>query len=260
MFKHRKLIKRLFLAVLFIHIFIVLSFWWATSRFYITSGSLGLTFIALGRLFGLLGVTFALQQFILIGRLPILEKAFGQDSMSKTHQLTGYLTFFTIISHPFLIIYGNAITNRQGFISQYLFFFKYYEDIWQASIAIICLIAIVGSSIWIVRSRLKYQWWYLVHLLTYALIVFAFGHQNELGSSINGSSFSKLYWLTMYTVILGVFGFYRFLRPLWLYINHDFKVVKTEAESPNVTSIYIKGRNMEAYKWKPGQFAIFIGI
>lgn len=250
-------VRALAVFLLCIHLAVVMYFWFQSSRFYLLDGGFSLGLIALGRLAGLLAVTFALQQFLLIGRIPIFEQNFGQDRMSRLHQTTGYLVFGTILIHPLLLVLGNASLNDINIFSQYLRFIKDYEDVFKASLSMLCTWAVVASSVWIVRRRLRYEWWYAVHLLTYAIIILAFGHQNELGTTVNFTQFFNYYWYAVYVVVLGTFVFYRFLRPLLSFLKHDFKVTQVVQEAPHVVSIYIRGKHMEHFKWKPGQFAFF---
>lgn len=250
-------VRAIAVVILCIHLTVVLYTWFQSSRFYLLDGGFSLRLIALGRLAGLLAVTFALQQFLLIGRIPIFERTFGQDRMSRLHQTTGYLVFGTILIHPFLLVLGNASLNDLNIFSQYIQFIKGYEDVFKASLAMLCAWAVVISSVWIVRRRLKYEWWYAVHLLTYAIILLAFGHQNELGTTVNFTQFFNYYWYAIYVLVLGTFIFYRFLKPILSFLKHDFRVMQVVQEAPHVVSIYMRGKNMEHFKWKPGQFAFF---
>lgn len=250
-------VRTVALVFLSIHLAVVFYAWFQSSRFYLLDGGLSLSLIALGRLAGLLAVTFALQQFLLIGRIPIFERTFGQDRMARLHQTTGYLVFGAILMHPLLLVIGNAALNDTNIFSQYIEFVKGYEDVFKASLAVLCMWAVVISSVWIVRQRLKYEWWYAVHLLTYAIIVLAFSHQKALGTTVNFTSFFEYYWYALYALVLSSFVFYRFLKPLLSFWRHDFRVIQVVQEAPRVVSIYMRGKHMEHFKWKPGQFAFF---
>jgi ferredoxin-NADP reductase len=55
--------------------------------------------------------------------------------------------------------------------------------------------------------------------------------------------------------VFGLVLLYRFIRPLWLFNRHRFAVARVVAETPDVISIYITGRNMESFQFQAGQFA-----
>ena len=53
-----------------------------------------------------------------------------------------------------------------------------------ATIGTALLIAVVATSVVIVRRRLRYEWWYAVHLLAYAGIALAWFHQIPTGNEL----------------------------------------------------------------------------
>jgi len=256
-YKYKKLALVVYLTVLGLNVTVISYFWWDSSSSYIQSGELSLLVIAAGRLFGMLGVLAILNQLVLIGRIRGLERSVGQDTLSRYHRVTGYLTFIFISLHAFFIVNGNALLTGKNPASQAWFMVRTYEDVWKAELALICLFAVVGSSIWIVRKRLKYEWWHLVHLLTYATILLAFGHQVTLGTTLNKATVFGTYWLGLYVTIIGTFIYYRLLRSLVMYNKHRFVVTRVVKESGSVTSIYIGGIDMSKYEWNSGQFAVF---
>lgn len=257
MFRQRKLISASFVLLLSLILLFIGVSWWSSSSDYVRSGEVALLLIAAGRLVGLIGVLFALLQFILMARLPILERAFGQDKLSRLHRITGYVTFTLVALHPALIVNGNALLTGKGVPGQYIFMIQTYNDLIFAAIASLSLYALVFSSIWIVRKHLRYEWWRTVHFLSYAFISLAFLHQIELGTTITSQRVFNYFWLCLYFGVAAVFGYYRILRPVLQYKKYRFKVARVVAESPSVTSVYITGRGMEAFKWKSGQFALF---
>lgn len=256
-YRYRKPIVAALLIVLALNIALISYFWWQSAQPYFAASSVGLTYIGLGRLYGLLGVLFVLQQFILISRMPLLEQSLGQDKLSRLHSKTGYIAFTLICLHAFFIVMGNAIIADKSLIGQSWFMVQTYEDVLQAELALLLLFAVVGSSIWIVRRKLRYEWWHLVHMLTYLFVLLAFGHQLELGTTLNQDTIFSIYWLGLYAVVLGGFGYYRFLRPVWQYNKYRFVVMDVIKESHSAVSIYISGQNMTDFTWYSGQYAIF---
>lgn len=253
----QKIVRLAFLFLLGLHLLIIIVFWLYSSKFYLVSGDFSLKLIAIGRLLGLLGVSFALAQFILISRIKVLEQTYGQDAMVRLHRKTGYLTFVTILLHPIFIIIGNALLGSVNIFSQYITFLNDYQEIGKATLAFLGLIAVTVSSAYVVRKKLKYEWWYLVHLLTYMVVVLAYAHQLQLGTTVNITKASRIYWIFMYSVVLLVFVFNRALKPLRNYFLHKFVVESVVQESKNIVSIYITGNKLNKFSWRPGQFGIF---
>jgi hypothetical protein len=53
-----------------------------------------------------------------------------------------------------------------------------------ATIGTVALLAVVATSVVIVKRRLRYEWWYAVHLLAYAGIALAWFHQIPTGNEL----------------------------------------------------------------------------
>ena len=72
------------------------------------------------------------------------------------------------------------------------------------------------------------------------------------------SGIAKLFWITIFSSVIGFFMWYRFGRPLFFYSNHQFRVEKIEKETDDVFSVYITGKSMETFKFTAGQYANFL--
>src|SRR6266545_4310939 len=66
----------------------------------------GLT--SLGRLSGLVASDLLLAQVLLIARIPVLERAFGQDTLLRHHRIVGFTSFNLMLTHIGLITWGYA--------------------------------------------------------------------------------------------------------------------------------------------------------
>jgi predicted ferric reductase len=61
----------------------------------------------------------------------------------------------------------------------------------------------------------------------------------------------------LYIFAFGNLVLFRFLRPFYYFFVHRFQVEKVVAECPGVWSVYIIGKNLNKFKFKAGQFAIW---
>jgi len=52
------------------------------------------------------------------------------------------------------------------------------------------------------------------------------------------------------------FAYYRFFRPLHNQFSFGFTVDRIVNETPDVISIYLKGRSLDKFRYKAGQFMI----
>ena len=79
-----------------------------------------------------------------------------------------------------------------------------YPGMITATIGTVLLIAVVVTSVVIVRRRLRYEWWYAVHLLAYAGIALGWFHQIPTGSELVLSTAAADYWRGLYLATLAV--------------------------------------------------------
>lgn len=248
--------RKSWVLIFWANLLFICLFWWNGSGSLLaidTNNAL----IAVGRLTGLLGAYALLLQFFFTGRSPFLEGVFGLDKLAKIHQISGKYFFILIILHAVFLVLGYAGLAHISLWAQFLDFFNNYEDVGKAVFGVGLLLVVVATSIYIVRSKLKYETWFFVHLLAYLVVLLTFGHQFTVGSDFAISKIFYGYWFALYVFVFGSQLVFRFLKPLYSFWKHGFKVEKIQKEAGEVISIYITGKNIEQFKVEPGQFMIF---
>ena len=65
-------------------------------------------FTSLGRLTGLVASALLLIQVFLMARVPWIEKAWGQDALTRLHRVVGFTSFTLLLGHVVLIVIGYA--------------------------------------------------------------------------------------------------------------------------------------------------------
>ncbi|MEO8105462.1 MAG: ferredoxin reductase family protein [Candidatus Saccharibacteria bacterium] len=230
--------------------------WATTSAELLTNGSLGGTLLAMGRLFGILATVFALTQFLLMGRILWIERPFGLDHLASYHRFNGYATMTLILLHPLFVVAGYTVAGQTNFSTTYLEVIQRYSYVWWALIAELLFGLVVVTSIFIVRHRLKFESWYGVHILVYAAIVLVFFHQFAVGGSFIGHPLARAYWYGVYVFVGLNVLFFRFTLPTLNLVRFGFRVNRVVTETPTTTSVYISGRNLSAWRARPGQFVL----
>ncbi len=244
--------KEYAVSILVITLLMVFYVWYVSSGELLYSGDL---LLALGRLAGLLLAVSILFQFVVIGRVGWLEKTFGLDALSRAHHWVGFSTVFFLIAHPLLI--GLAYTRGSSdsiFHKTFSFLFS-GDEIIQATIGAILFLMIGVSSVYVLLKKLRYEYWYGIHLITYIAIIISFGHQTELGGDLQ-TTFAHIFWTALYAISALVYIWFRFVQPIKKYAVHRFFVDKIIFETENVYSIFITGTHMERFSYIPGQFVI----
>ncbi len=213
--------------------------------------------LAIGNITGLVGSYAVLWQLVLLSRLTFLENVFGLETITRLHKWNGYAALILLTLHAVFLTLGFAAGNHTGIWAQIIDFLTNWEDVLKATVALAMLIGIVFISIGIVRRGLKYETWFYIHLTTYIAIILGFSHQLSVGSDFVGNPAFKVFWYAIYALAAGAIIVYRAGRPTWLVYKHRFTVAKIVPETPDITSIYITGRQLEQFKYEPGQFIIW---
>jgi predicted ferric reductase len=237
---------------------VIFYFWWINSGF--SSGQpLGSVLISIGRLCGLLGVYFILIQFSLRARIQPAEKIIGFMHIDKIHKKNGYIAISFLVLHPIFLTFGYAFLSRKSILDQFIIFIFQYEDVMNAFFGLSLFILVICTSIYIVRKKLPYHWWYFIHLCTYLAIFLAFGHQLHNGEDFVANPIFGYFWYFLYALVFGATLYWKIIRVGLMYYNHRFYVADVVNETYDTTSLYIKGRDMGSISYKAGQFA-FIHI
>ncbi|MFA6105745.1 MAG: ferredoxin reductase family protein [Patescibacteria group bacterium] len=218
------------------------------------AGSFAGIFIALGRITGLLSEFLILFQLVLIGRIRFIEKQFGHDELNNVHRWVGTYIIIFLVAHPLLLSIGWGSMTDTSYWAQFLSFISDWHDVVNALIGLIIFTIAIILSLTVFRKKLKYERWHFTHLFIYIAIVLALEHQTKSGDLTRAPAL--YYWLTLNYAVFGLILFYRFLRPFYLFARHRFKIEKIVAESNDVTSIYISGKDINKFSFDAGQFAI----
>ena len=64
--------------------------------------------LSTGRLTGLVASALLLVQVLMMARIPVLERAWGQDRLARQHLLVGFTSFNLMLTHIALITWGYA--------------------------------------------------------------------------------------------------------------------------------------------------------
>jgi predicted ferric reductase len=218
----------------------------------VSGGATALT--TLGRLAGLLAADLMLLQVLLLARIPLAERAFGRDKLARWHRWTGFSSFHLMLVHIVLITLGYAAAVHEGVLAQFWDLLTTYPGMLLAAAGTGCLVLVVVTSIRAARRRLRYESWHLLHLYAYLGVGLALPHQVWTGSDFVSSPFARLYWWTLYALAAGAVVVFRLGLPLWRTWRHDLRVEAVVPEGPGLTSVHVRGRQLDRLPVRAGQF------
>lgn len=254
--KKQETIRTLFFSVFLLNAFGILLFWYTNN--WQNAFNTDSRILSIGALFGLFLALSVLHQFLLQSRLNAIERYIGTMLVHRIHRYNAYLIFFLLLLHPFLVTLGHSGLHEISYFEQLADELKYYSWVWLALIATIILLAVIVSSINIARKRLRYEWWYLIHLSVYIAVLMAFWHQISNGTDLLVSDKFRAYWIGLYVVILGSLLYFRFIKIIGRYFKYQFTVSKVVKEADGVVSIYISTKKpLPPDFFIPGQFGIW---
>jgi predicted ferric reductase len=212
-----------------------------------------------GRLTGLLGAYLALIQVVLLARLPALERLVGFDRLTVWHRWNGHACIDLIIAHVVLTVWGYSLLDRIPLSKEISTMLGggIYPGMITATIGTGMLIAVVATSLVIVRRRLRYEWWYAVHLMAYAGIALSWFHEIPTGNELVLDRAAANYWRGLYLVTIAVLLVWRVLVPLASALRYRLKVAEVIVEGPGVVSLRITGRNLDHLRARAGQFFLW---
>lgn len=232
---------------------LIILFYWLSGSLHTFGAGLSGTLVAFGRLAGLTAAYTVLLQFVFMGRMTWLEKVFGLDKLSVIHGTSGKLSLIFILLHPLLLVVGLSLASGAAWVTT---FTELTQSTWQLMLALVALVLfifVVVSSLYVVKKRLPYEAWYFVHLFAYLAVFSSFWHQLN-GEDLLASRTFYIYWISLYVAVFTSHLVFRFIRPVYRFYKHKFRVTRIVRENHSVVSVYIGGDDMDSFTFNPGQF------
>lgn len=207
-----------------------------------------------GRLTGLVASYLLLLQVVMMARIPWVEGIWGQDTLTRRHRLIGFLSFHLMLAHLVTITLGYAATGGNGLWSQLVTLVLDYPGMLLAAAGTLALVAVVITSIRAARRSMRYESWHLIHLYAYLGVALALPHQLWTGADFSGSGIATIFWWTVWGAAIGSILLWRIGSPLLLSIRHRLVVERVVRESGDVVSLVIRGRDLDRWGLRAGQF------
>ncbi|GGN17425.1 ferredoxin reductase family protein [Streptomyces fuscichromogenes] len=190
----------------------------------------------------------------LMARVPLLEVRVGSDRVARWHAMAGRYTVCLLVAHIALILTGYAAQDHASIVHETLNVVLDYPDMLKATAGTVILFAVGITSMRAARRRTSYEFWYYVHLLTYAAVFLAFFHQLTLGNDFNGKPVATAFWYALYLGVAALVLWFRVLAPVRLNLRHRLRVESVRQEAPGVYSVVVRGRRIDELGARAGQF------
>jgi predicted ferric reductase len=214
---------------------------------------------SLARLTGLLGAYLALIQVLLLARLAWLERVVGFDRLTVRHRWNGHACLDLILAHVVLSVWGYALLDKISLPSEISTMLGggVYPGMITATVGTVLLVLVVVTSVVIVRRRLSYEAWYVVHLSAYAGIALGWFHQIPTGNELVLDRLAANYWKGLYLATLALLLVFRVAAPLVNALRFRLRITEVVPEGPGVVSLRIAGRGLDRLDAEAGQFFLW---
>ncbi|MBJ7330846.1 MAG: ferric reductase-like transmembrane domain-containing protein [Solirubrobacteraceae bacterium] len=209
---------------------------------------------ALGRLAGLVAAYAMVVVVVLSARLPVLERAIGQDRLIAWHRRLGPYPLYLLVAHAALVTVGYAQAAHDGVLHQFGQLVWTYPGILASVAGSALLIAAGVTSYRKARRRMAYETWWSVHLYTYLALFLAFSHQVDTGAAFVGHPVATAWWTALWIGTLALVLTCRVGLPVWRSLRHRLRVEEVRRESPDTVSIILSGHGLARLPVAGGQF------
>lgn len=207
-----------------------------------------------GRITGLVGAYAMLITVLLAGRLPVVERALGQDRLIAWHRRLAPAALVLIAAHGLATVLGYAQHAGTGVVAEGWTLLTTLPGVLAASVAFVLLVTAGVTSYRRARSRLAYETWWAIHLYTYLALALAFSHQLATGASFVGHPLARTFWIALWAATAGAVLAYRVGLPAWRSLRHRLRVAEVVVEGPGVVSVVLSGRRLDRLPLSGGQF------
>jgi predicted ferric reductase len=208
----------------------------------------------LGIVAGLIGSDLLLIMLLLAARLPIIDNTFGHDKALATHRKLGKPVFYLIIAHMVLLLIGYGVAEGLNPFAEIFSMIANGQDMLKAYAGFALMAVVIVTSLVIVRKKLPYEFWYVVHLLSYAAVILALPHQFTNGQLFAEGTWARPYWLALFIGTFALITIYRVIVPIARTAKHQLRVTDVRLETPDVITITMTGRDLDKLPAKGGQF------
>lgn len=219
--------------------------------------TIGGAFTATGIISGLVGTDLVFIMLLLAARLPFIDHTIGHDKAMAFHKKLGKPSLYLLLGHGLFLLIGYGIDSGMNPLAEAVDLWNNAEDMPLAYLSMLLFIAVVVTSLVAVRRKFPYEFWHVIHLLSYAAVLTALPHQFSVGSMFAEGTWQRWYWIALYVATLGALLVYRVAMPLVLTARHSLQVSRITREAPGVINIEMTGRDIHLLKAEGGQFFVW---
>lgn len=198
-----------------------------------------------------------LYQVLLMARVPLFERGFGRDGITRMHRFVGFWSFWLMGAHIALLAAGYAMAAGINPLVQLWSFIWDYPGMLLATAGTLLILLVVVTSIRRARRRLRSESWHLLHLYAYLRVGLVLPHQLWTGADFLSSPLATGYWWSIWALAAGAVLVFRLGLPVLRSTRHGLRVAAVERDGACGVTIRVTGRDLVQLGAEAGQFFIW---
>ncbi|MGK2316215.1 ferredoxin reductase family protein [Gordonia rhizosphera NBRC 16068] len=218
------------------------------------TGTLGTTLTSIGRLAGLWASALLLVQVIMMARVPVIERAWGQDALTRLHRWVGFGSFTLLLVHIVFVTIGYADADVGRIWHTVVDLTLDYPGMLLAIAGTAAIVMVVVTSYRASRRRLRYESWHLIHLYGYLGAGLVLPHQLWTGQEFLQSTSATVFWWSLWILCAASVLAYRIALPLWRSWRNQLRVAEVRRDGPHTVTVTVAGPRVRSLRAQGGQF------
>jgi predicted ferric reductase len=195
---------------------------------------------------GFVGLAILLLQFLVSARIRAFTGPFGIDVVLQFHRQVTLVAVVLVVLHPVIIAAERSWSLLNPLEAG-------WPQAW-GMLAILALLAQVGTSLWRVQLRINYGTWLVAHAaIAVAVVVFSFAHVAIAGDYLD-TTWKGILWMAMSAAVIGLVLYTRAIKPLRMK-QRPYRVSAVEPELGSAWTIELEPVGHKGTSFRPGQFA-----
>lgn len=197
---------------------------------------------------GYAGLVMMGLQFGITSRFRAITEPWGEDVIYHFHRKVSLIAVALVLAHPLILF----ITRPE-----LLALLNVIEAPWRARFAlasVLALLALVVTTLWRTRLRIRYEVWQRLHIIL-AMVAVAAGVLHMFGWAYYlQDAWKRGLWFGLIAVWLGVILYVRVFRPLFM-LRRPYRVSEVRPERGDTTTLVLDPIGHEGFRFRAGQFA-----
>lgn len=197
---------------------------------------------------GFVGLSLMGLEFALVARFRSVAEPFGSDALVQFHRQMGLVGLGLVLVHIAISAPWDLVIRP--------FDADTPARVRWALLATLALFALIASSVWRTKLRLRYEVWHVLHaVLAVVIIVASLMHALLVDYYLN-TTWKRVLWILMMAAFGAVLVWVRIGKPLLLW-GRPWSVERVTAERGRTTTLTLRADGHRGIDFVPGQYAWF---